>query len=1004
MLESSESDDFSSRKTQLAIIELPTIGIFLAGLIVAAVTFGFVDENQKHYAVDRFRETSEQISVSLERIVKRTEDSLSSITAFFAGSDNATRDQFRIFVTTAMSDRVGIQALEWIPRVSGSDREAFERAARTDGLKEFTFRQIGDGGMVPASRRAEYYPVYYVEPLAKNEKALGFDLASNQIRKSALELARDTGAMVSSARITLVQESAKQAGVVVFAPIYSDGKIPKTLEGRRRGLNGFGLGVFRVGDLLQFAISSAASDDRRIVALYDAADTDNASPLHVIGLDEPEKWPSMSQLKLGQSYEKKIVFAGREWRLLVATKSGNFASKQPWLPWISAVGVFLIVVLAGFYVYTIARRREYAEALVRERTHDLEFAASVLRSSEERLHAVVEHIADGIITISDDGIIQTVNPATIDMFGYTSEHLVGRNVKILMPEPYRGAHDTYLQNYAKTGIAKIIGSGREVEGLRANGLTFPMELQVTELQLGGDRLYLGLVRDITERKEADRLKNQFVSTVSHELRTPLTSIRGSLGMVESGALREPEQVSQMISLAVRNTERLINLVNDLLDIEKLQSGDLEFKFQDVDIRALTESAIETNQPYATEHGVELELSATTDGVVVNGDPDRLMQVLVNLISNAAKFSPNAGLVRVSSVLHGRSVRVSVSDQGGGIPDHFRGEIFTRFAQADSTDTRQKGGTGLGLSISKAIIEKHGGEIGFETKTGVGTTFYFDLPVRVEADDPAWNEIGLPSSSEKQAGQKQGRVLVLEDEPDVAKLLRAMLESDGNEVEVAANAKEARELLSAKHFDLMTVDIMLPDEDGIGLIRELRTQRAFRDLKTVIVSAKAGSDQYEVVTEKMGIVDWLDKPIDQARLLSAVQGAIGARSGPGMPRVLHIEDDKDLCQVMMALIGNTMDYVFVQSLSDARRIINAQKFDIVIIDPGMPDGSGIDMIPELAGTLCEDARTVIYSSDDLSTDLIMPVDRKLLKSRNTTEELLSVIRQLTADRSDYRRGQ
>ncbi len=238
----------------------------------------------------------------------------------------------------------------------------------------------------------------------------------------------------------------------------------------------------------------------------------------------------------------------------------------------------------------------------------------------------------------------------------------------------------------------------------------------------------GTHTDITERKKLDNLKGEFVSTVSHELRTPLTSIKGSLGLVSGGAMGDlPSDAKEMVELAQKNTERLILLVNDILDVEKLESGEVEFNFEPVDLSVLVQDALETNSGFAEEYGVRFIFSKSDESAMVDADPNRIDQAVANLLSNAAKFSPEGAEVEVSVEHNGQGSCVKVKDYGPGIPESFRDNIFGRFQQIDGSDSREKGGTGLGLNITRMIIEKHGGTIGYDTKIGQGTTFYFTLP-------------------------------------------------------------------------------------------------------------------------------------------------------------------------------------------------------------------------------------------------------------------------------------
>jgi signal transduction histidine kinase len=240
--------------------------------------------------------------------------------------------------------------------------------------------------------------------------------------------------------------------------------------------------------------------------------------------------------------------------------------------------------------------------------------------------------------------------------------------------------------------------------------------------------FLGIARDITEGRKIELLKNEFVSTVSHELRTPLTSIRGSLGLV-LGALGTDltGQIKGLLQIAYNNSDRLSRLINDILDVEKIESGKMEFNLQRQPLSPLLQQSIDGTKEFANQFDVKIDLLDDAQGAEIETDADRFIQVMVNLLSNAAKFSPTGETVVVRAERHGGMVRISVSDNGKGIPVEFQSRIFEKFAQADSSDSRAKSGTGLGLSITKAIVEKMNGLIGFETKSGFGTTFHVDFP-------------------------------------------------------------------------------------------------------------------------------------------------------------------------------------------------------------------------------------------------------------------------------------
>lgn len=356
------------------------------------------------------------------------------------------------------------------------------------------------------------------------------------------------------------------------------------------------------------------------------------------------------------------------------------------------------------------------------------------REKEARLRAIVDNAGDGIITIDDQGRIETFNPAAARMFGYLAQQVIGGDFRRLLRPDFHGEAAGFLQRFA--GDRGISGGQLHLElvGLREDGSSFPAELVVSEMRLSGRRGFNGLVRDLTERKRIEQMKAEFIANVSHELRTPLTSIRGALGLLAAGALGSlPPQGQAVIDIANNNCERLVRLVNDILDIEKIDSGNMRFEMKVQPLLPLVRQAMAETSEFATQFKVCLVLpegAATADALVLV-DADRIMQVLFNLLSNAIKFSPSGGTVELGLVVVRAQIRLTVADHGSGIPEEFRARIFQKFAQADTSDTRRLGGTGLGLSISRTIVERHGGRIGFHS-TEAGTEFHVELPVASSA--------------------------------------------------------------------------------------------------------------------------------------------------------------------------------------------------------------------------------------------------------------------------------
>mgnify|MGYP002279110530 CR=1 FL=1 len=613
-----------------------------------------------------------------------------------------------------------------------------------------------------------------------------------------------------------------------------------------------------------------------------------------------------------------------------------------------------------------------------------------LRDSEEKNRSILESAVDGIITIDAKGRVDAFNPAAEEIFGYNAGEVVGNNVKMLMPEPYHGEHDGYLKNFMDTGDAKVIGIGREVTGLRKDGGRFPMELAVSEMEVAGKRMFTGIVRDISERKKAERMKAEFISTVSHELRTPLTSIMGSLSLIRGGAAGEvPEKALAMIGIAYKNSDRLVRLINDILDSEKLASGKMDFRMETLDVMELVERSIEENKGYGEEHNVTFTVRDRLAGAKINGDADRLLQVLANLMSNAAKFSPDGEKVELSVSRKDDRIRIAVTDRGPGIPDEFRNSIFGRFSQSDSSDTRQKGGTGLGLSISKAIVEKHDGAIGFETEIGAGTTFHVDLPDRT---------IRRVTGGAAKKKNNAGHILVCEDEPDVARLLQMILERGGFSSDIASGAKDAKKLLTEKTYDAMTLDLMLPGQNGLSFFRELRKNPGTESLPVIVVSAKAGEGRREFNGDAIagGIIDWLEKPIDEERLMAGMEKALrkkGAALSHAKPHILHVEDDPDILAVVSALIGDKAEVTPAATVREAREIIEEKTFDLAILDFALPDGSGEELLPMFNKPDEEPTPVIAFSANEIADDPGRNISEYLVKSRTSNDRLLETIRVL-----------
>ena len=403
-----------------------------------------------------------------------------------------------------------------------------------------------------------------------------------------------------------------------------------------------------------------------------------------------------------------------------------------------------------------------------------------LFESEARTTAILAAAVDAIIIIDASGTIESLNAAAEKLFGYTAPEMVGQNVKMLMPAPYKAEHDGYLRNYTSTGVKKIIGIGREVVGLRKNGATFPMDLAVSEVQTGGRRLVTGIVRDITERKHiaralleknvelehASRMKSEFLATMSHELRTPLNAIIGFSEALKDGLMGAMSDIQhEYIGDIFTSGEHLLSLINDILDLSKVEAGMMTLELEAVDLNLLLSNSLAIVREKAAAQRIRLELDAANDLGLLQLDMRKTKQIIYNLLSNAVKFSASGGRVTLRARRVPRAtvgllcsawpvhsfpladndyeefLELCVIDTGTGISRENMTKLFQAFSQIDSSLARKFEGTGLGLAMVKQLAELHGGSVAVASAEGEGACFAAWLPLRTPTRLAVFSRVG-----------------------------------------------------------------------------------------------------------------------------------------------------------------------------------------------------------------------------------------------------------------------
>jgi PAS domain S-box-containing protein len=606
---------------------------------------------------------------------------------------------------------------------------------------------------------------------------------------------------------------------------------------------------------------------------------------------------------------------------------------------------------------------------------------SALRASETQLRQITDAVPALIAYVDTERRFGFHNRAYENTFGLTPEQVQGRTLaEVFGDELYQAIRpkvDEVLSGYPVRFERSQADARGDVRIYSEH--YFP---RYSDEASGSVIGFYSLATDITEMKRIDRMKSEFVSMVSHELRTPLTSIRGSLGLIAGGVAGNlSDTATRLVDIAKNNCERLIRLVNNILDTEKMESGKMRFELSVVLLQPLVAQSMVANEGFAAERLVTFRLIAGDEAIRVRVDSDGLSQVVTNLLSNAVKFSPRGAAVEIAISRADARVRVEVRDHGAGIPEEFRGRIFQKFAQADSSDSRQSGGSGLGLNIAKGIVERLGGTIGFTTEAGVGTTFHFELPEWMESLESAFTE---------SPGPHRPRILVCEDDQDIAKLIGMILDKAGYDTDLAFTSARARELALSGSYATMTVDLKLPDEDGIALMRGLREDERTRLLPFVVVSAIAAEGRVQLNSETLSVHDWLEKPIDENRLVIAIRDSI-ADAIRGKPHILHVEDDPDIQHISAAIVRDLATSDFAATLAEARALLGARRYDLVLLDLNLSEGHGAgwNLVPEIEA-LDPPPPIVVFTADDVSDAGRRRVAAVLVKAQTSNDQLLETI--------------
>jgi signal transduction histidine kinase/CHASE1-domain containing sensor protein/ActR/RegA family two-component response regulator len=891
-----------------------------------------------------FDRTAQEIQDQIRLRIETSIALLRSGTGLFAASDNVTTKEFERFVKQIELDKnyPGVLGIGFGLRFSAHEKANVIADMQRQGVTDFH--------VSPADPpRSEYIAILYLQPQSDaNKAAIGFDMASNDVRRQAMEAARDSGQPKASGRVTLVQEHElreNQPGFLIYVPVYRKNGQVNTEAERRHALLGFVYSPFRGGDFLE-----EVSREKDYDVSFQVYDSTEVKPDNLLSL--PVQQDSGKPLF---SEQKTMEVAGRLWTVVYATKpSFEKRSSRSLLKYTLIVGgllslLFFAVTRSEIRARSRAERsagelkeseatirktldeRERAEVALRETTEALRDADQRALLEYERLLERIKALAQALgtarelnqifralreftnVSVPCNGFFVSLYDPVRDVrtcsYGWADGEELDVSELPPMPVTTSGPNsravrtgevviinDDYMSAQTKGVIVgpdnglrpnssmavpmavmgRIIGT-IEVQSYEKNvylpehATAMSMAANLTAVAFENVRL-LKLERTAREAaEESNRLKDEFLATVSHELRTPLTAILGWSRLLEGGTL-DDSGVRQAVETIGRNAKAQAQIVDDILDVSRIITGNLYLDLHPLEVVPVVENAINVVRPTADAKGIKIETYFDSKPAVISGDANRLQQVVWNLLSNAVKFTQSGGRVCVKVTQSAGAVEVGVSDTGQGINKEFLPYVFDRFRQADSTTTRQHGGLGLGLAIARHLVEIHGGSIRAESPgVGRGATFTIRLPL-VEA------ATGVVEQNQQKLSRTQQllsglNVLLVDDDSDTLKLMETALKRRQANVTAVSSAGEAIQAITKRRPDVLVSDIAMPDEDGYGLIEKVRLLENGESQKIPAVAITAyAKEEDRKRALSAGFQIYLAKPVELTELISVVARA------------------------------------------------------------------------------------------------------------------------------------
>ena len=851
-------------------------------LTVLLVSYEF-DEERTRLRIE-FEKDTQGINAAVEKQLSGHFNSLNAAASLFQSTEEVNRREFGAFVRHLFHAFKGIQALEFSQVVTNLQRSGFESTIRKEGFSDFHITERDkDKNLIPAAQRDRYVVVNFVEPMKGNEKIFGFDTLSDASRKQTFNQAIDSGKLTFTPKLTLVQEHGTQSGVLAILPVYRNNMAHNTVEEKRANIQGFIVGVFRIGDMLDAALKEI-NHENLAIQLFDISSYDE--PVVLFETHE------MSERSLNENNAFNMTLGDRVWQMKIsATKAylenhdelsanhihSNFA-------WHILLMGLIITSLIGSATLIITGRKMLLEDLIKIRTAEL-------AKSEENFRTMADATPVLIWQADRDAICFWFNQVWLDFVGRSLEEEVGEGWLVgVHPEDIEHCFDIYHINYTLRLPFKMEYRLKHHSG----DYRWILDTGIPRFNaLGNFDGYIGSCIDISEFKHTQQIMNEakeaaevlaqsktdFLANMSHEIRTPMNAIIG----LSQLALNVPaNRQSDYLEKILGASETLLGILNDILDFSKLDSNAIKMEYASFNLDDLLNNLHNLFSVTARQKNIKFILDI--DPLIhreLMGDALRLQQVLTNLLNNSIKFT-QIGLVQlIVTLVHQENEKIalkfSVIDTGIGMNEVQQKGLFQAFSQADTSISRRFGGSGLGLVISQKFVELMGGHITCESTPDLGSEFSFTVPFDI-AKSGKGSEAIIPSQPKKTLAQrlaeaaeslKNVRVLLVEDTPLNQQVASEFLRNAKLDVTVADNGQEALDLLEHNSFEVILMDIQMPVMDGLEATKMIRENPKVSHLPIIAMSAGVTLDEQEKC-QSVGMSDFIPKPINPVQMLEKIQ--------------------------------------------------------------------------------------------------------------------------------------